>query len=243
MSLRDVRENVVIGQYDGYHYEPGVSPGSHTPTYAALRMYVDNWRWHGVPFYLRSGKGLSRKTTEMIIQFRSPPHMLFPVPDDVDIPGNTLSICVQPNEGMRLEFQSKVPDAELEMKPVSLEFHYHDGFAGVELPDAYERAPAGRAGRRRITVHPQRRDRTGVEHHRSHCPRPRYTGSPGAFPLPARHGRPAQRRGIATERQPALAAGMRGSGIRDLSAGQAGKQAGANDHSPLHCLFERRRSV
>ena len=139
MSLRDVRENVVIGQYDGYHYEPGVSPGSHTPTYAALRVYVDNWRWHGVPFYLRSGKGLSRKTTEMIIQFRSPPHMLFPVPDDVDIPGNTLSICVQPNEGMRLEFQSKVPDAELEMKPVSLEFHYHDGFAGVELPDAYER--------------------------------------------------------------------------------------------------------
>ena len=139
MSLRDVRENVVIGQYDGYHYEPGVSPGSHTPTYAAVRLYVDNWRWHGVPFYLRSGKGLSRKTTEMIIQFRSPPHMLFPVPDDVDIPGNTLSICVQPNEGMRLEFQSKVPDAELEMKPVSLEFHYHDGFAGVELPDAYER--------------------------------------------------------------------------------------------------------
>ena len=139
MSLRDVRDNVVIGQYDGYHYEPGVSPGSHTPTYAALRLYVDNWRWHGVPFYLRSGKGLSRKTTEMIIQFRSPPHMLFPVPDNVDIPGNTLSICVQPNEGMRLEFQSKVPDAELEMKPVSLEFHYDEGFSGINLPDAYER--------------------------------------------------------------------------------------------------------
>jgi glucose-6-phosphate 1-dehydrogenase len=139
LSLRDVPNNVVIGQYDGYHYEPGVAPGSHTPTYAALRLYVDNWRWHGVPFYLRSGKGLSRKTTEMIIQFRSPPHMLFPVPDDVDIPGNTLWICVQPNEGIRLEFQSKVPDADLEMKPVSLEFHYHDGFAGIDLPDAYER--------------------------------------------------------------------------------------------------------
>ena len=138
LSLRDVRANLIIGQYDGYHYEPGVSPGSVTPTYAALRLFVDNWRWHGVPFYLRSGKGLSRKTTEMIIQFRSPPHMLFPVPDGVDIPGNTLSICVQPNEGMRLEFQSKVPDAELEMKPVSLEFHYDEGFAGVDLPDAYE---------------------------------------------------------------------------------------------------------
>ena len=138
LNLRDVRHNLVIGQYDGYHYEPGVSPGSQTPTYAALRLFVDNWRWHGVPFYLRSGKGLSRKTTEMIIQFRSPPHMLFPVPEGVDIPGNTLSICVQPNEGMRLEFQSKVPDAELEMKPVSLEFHYDEGFAGVDLPDAYE---------------------------------------------------------------------------------------------------------
>jgi glucose-6-phosphate 1-dehydrogenase len=139
LGLRDVRDNLVIGQYDGYHYEPGVSPGSHTPTYAALRLFVDNWRWHGVPFYLRSGKGLSRKTTEMIVQFRSPPHMLFPVPDDVNIPGNTLSICVQPNEGMRLEFQSKVPDAGLEMAPVSLEFHYHDDFAGIDIPDAYER--------------------------------------------------------------------------------------------------------
>ena len=139
LNLRDVRHNLIIGQYDGYHYEPGVSPGSVTPTYAALRLFVDNWRWHGVPFYLRSGKGLSRKTTEMIIQFRSPPHMLFPVPDGVDIPGNILSICVQPNEGIQLEFQSKVPDAELEMKPVSLEFHYHDGFAGINLPDAYER--------------------------------------------------------------------------------------------------------
>ena len=138
LNLREVRDNLIIGQYDGYHYEPGVAPGSQTPTYAALRLFVDNWRWHGVPFYLRSGKGLSRKTTEMIIQFRSPPHMLFPVPEGVDIPGNTLSICVQPNEGMRLEFQSKVPDAELEMKPVALEFHYDEGFAGIDLPDAYE---------------------------------------------------------------------------------------------------------
>ena len=139
MPLADVHRNLVIGQYDGYHFEPGVSPGSYTPTYAALRLFIDNWRWQGVPFYLRSGKGLSRKTTEMVIQFRSPPHMLFPVPDDVDIPGNTLSICIQPNEGMRLEFQSKVPDAGLEMKTVDLEFHYHDDFAGIDIPDAYER--------------------------------------------------------------------------------------------------------
>ena len=139
MSMHDLHRNLVIGQYDGYHVEPGVAPGSQTPTYAALRLFIDNWRWQGVPFYLRSGKGLSRKSTEMVIQFHSPPHMLFPVPDAVAIPGNTLSICVQPNEGIRLEFQSKVPDAELDMKGVSLEFHYEDGFAGIDIPDAYER--------------------------------------------------------------------------------------------------------
>ena len=139
MSLHDLHKNLVIGQYDGYHIEPGVAPGSQTPTYAALRLFIDNWRWQGVPFYLRSGKGLARKSTEMVIQFHSPPHMLFPVPEEVSIPGNTLSICVQPNEGMRLEFQSKVPDAELDMKGVSLEFHYEEGFAGINIPDAYER--------------------------------------------------------------------------------------------------------
>ena len=138
-TFAEVRNILVTGQYEGYHSEPGVAPGSYTPTYAALRLYIDNWRWQGVPFYLRSGKGLSRKTTEMTVQFRSPPHMLFPVPDDVDIPGNTLSICVQPNEGMRLEFQSKVPDAGLAMKAVALEFEYDAGFAGIDIPDAYER--------------------------------------------------------------------------------------------------------
>ena len=139
LSLREVSRNLVIGQYEGYHWEPGVAPGSQTPTYAALRLFVDNWRWQGVPFYLRSGKGMARKTTEMTIQFRSPPHMLFPVPDGASIPGNTLSICIQPNEGIHLEFQSKVPDAGLGMKSVALEFEYDEGFAGIALPDAYER--------------------------------------------------------------------------------------------------------
>ena len=139
MSLRELHRSLVIGQYDGYHLEPGVGPGSQTPTYAALRLFIDNWRWQGVPFYLRSGKGLARKSTEMLVQFHSPPHMLFPVPEEVAIPGNTLSICIQPNEGMRLEFQSKVPDAGLQMKTVDLEFHYHDDFSGIDIPDAYER--------------------------------------------------------------------------------------------------------
>ena len=138
-SLREIEEHLVIGQYEGYHYEPGVAPGSQTPTFAALRLFIDNWRWQGVPFHLRSGKGLPAKNTEMIINFRSPPHMLFPVPDDGDIPGNQLLIRIQPDEGVGLEFQSKVPGAGLRMRPVNLEFSYDAGFNDVEIPDAYER--------------------------------------------------------------------------------------------------------
>ncbi len=138
-SLREIEDHLIIGQYEGYHYEPGVAPRSQTPTYAALRLFIDNWRWQGVPFHLRSGKGLAAKYTEMTISFRSPPHMLFPVPEDTDIPGNTLSIRIQPDEGVKLELQSKVPGAGLRMQPVNLEFHYHDGFTGLDIPDAYER--------------------------------------------------------------------------------------------------------
>ena len=138
-SLREIEEYLVIGQYEGYHYEPGVAPGSQTPTFAALRLFIDNWRWQGVPFHLRSGKGLPAKNTEMIINFRSPPHMLFPAPDDEDIPGNRLTIRIQPDEGVGLEFQAKAPGAGLRMRPVDLEFRYEAGFDGVEIPDAYER--------------------------------------------------------------------------------------------------------
>ena len=138
-SLREIEDHLVIGQYEGYHYEPGIAPGSQTPTYAALRLFIDNWRWQGVPFHLRSGKGLPAKNTEMIINFRSPPHMLFPVPDDEDIPGNQLTIRIQPDEGVGLEFQAKAPGAGLRMRPVDLEFSYDAGFNDVEIPDAYER--------------------------------------------------------------------------------------------------------
>ena len=135
----DVGRHAIAGQYRGYREEPGVSPGSQTATFAVLRLFVDNWRWQGVPFYLRSGKALQDKTTEIIIQFRNPPHMLFPLAENEEIPANTLAIFVQPDEGFHLEFQAKTPDAGLQMRKVELEFHYEEAFGGQPLPDAYER--------------------------------------------------------------------------------------------------------
>ena len=135
----DVGRHVIPGQYRTYRDEPGVSPESETATYAALRLHVDNWRWQGVPFYLRSGKALRNKSTEIIIQFRTPPHMLFPLAEDEDIPANTLAIFVQPDEGFHLEFQTKTPEAGLQMRKAELEFHYHEAFSGQAIPDAYER--------------------------------------------------------------------------------------------------------
>ena len=139
IPARDASLRAVHGQYDGYLDEPGVPPDSRTPTYAALRLDIDNWRWQGVPFYLRSGKALSEKHTEVLIQFRRPPHLIFPQGSSGDITSNTLSICLQPNEGVHLEFQAKTPDSLLDLRPVNLEFHYEDSFGGQEIPDAYER--------------------------------------------------------------------------------------------------------
>ncbi|MCH9018084.1 MAG: glucose-6-phosphate dehydrogenase, partial [Chloroflexi bacterium] len=96
---------------------------------------VDNWRWQGVPFYLRSGKALDDKRTEIVIQFRRPPHLMFPQ----DISPNILAIQVQPDEGLHIEFQAKTPDEKMELAPVDLEFHYDDSFGGMAIPDAYER--------------------------------------------------------------------------------------------------------
>ena len=135
----DVAVHAIPGQYRTYRDEAGVAPESDTATYAAVRLNVDNWRWQGVPFYLRSGKALRSKSTEIIIQFRNPPHMLFPLAEDEDIPANTLAIFVQPDEGFHLEFQTKTPEAGLQMRKAELEFHYHEAFSGQAIPDAYER--------------------------------------------------------------------------------------------------------
>jgi glucose-6-phosphate 1-dehydrogenase len=131
------QRDYVLGQYRGYLDEDGVDPDSWTPTYVALRLNVDNWRWRGVPFYLRSGKSLYKKVTEISLEFKPVPHLLFP--ENVDLVTNGLSICVQPDEGMHLHIQTKVPGAGMRAAPVDMEFHYSKRFGERTLPEAYER--------------------------------------------------------------------------------------------------------
>jgi glucose-6-phosphate 1-dehydrogenase len=138
-SIRPIAlPDTVRGQYTGYAAAAGVAPGSQTATYAALKLYIDNWRWQGVPFYLRSGKALMRKTSEIIIEFQRPPHLMFHLPEDGEITPNILSLCIQPDEGIHLRFEAKVPDLEQEMRSVDMDFHYRSSFDG-SLPEAYER--------------------------------------------------------------------------------------------------------
>ncbi len=138
-SIRPVSlEDTVRAQYEGYRQTEGVVPESQTPTYAALRLYIDNWRWKGVPFYLRSGKSLAGKTSQVIVVFQRPPHLMFHLPDEFQFVPNILSLCIQPDEGIHLMFEAKVPDSDQDMRSVDMEFHYRDSFTGV-LPDAYER--------------------------------------------------------------------------------------------------------
>jgi glucose-6-phosphate 1-dehydrogenase len=138
-SIRPIAlADTVRGQYAGYTGTEGVTAGSQTPTYAALKLYIDNWRWQGVPFYLRSGKALMRKTSEIVIEFQSPPHLMFHLPEGSAITPNILSLCIQPDEGIHLRFEAKVPDREQEMRSVDMDFHYRSSFSGA-LPEAYER--------------------------------------------------------------------------------------------------------
>ena len=131
--------DTVRGQYVGYREEPGVAERSRTPTYAAIRLMIDNWRWRDVPFYLRSGKRLAAKTTEIAIHFRHVPHMLFPLPPDKQMTPNVLWLCLQPDEGIHLRLEAKQPGAGMHTESVDLEFHYADQFGASALPDAYER--------------------------------------------------------------------------------------------------------
>ena len=125
--------NSVRGQYDGYLDEPGVDPGSATATYAAIKLFVDTWRWQGVPFILRSGKSLERKTSEIAIEFKRPPQSIFGVPGSA-MP-NRLIISLQPDEGVHLQFETKTPGAGTQLATRSLQFHFPVGV----IRDAYER--------------------------------------------------------------------------------------------------------
>jgi len=153
---REVLERVVRGQYGpgsvggedaaGYRAEPGVAPDSSTETFVAIKFEIDNWRWAGVPFYVRAGKRLPKRVTEIAVQFRGVPHAIFGSPGlsrdgspDAS-PGdpNVLALRIQPEEGISLKFGAKVPGARLTIEPVKMDFLYGSSF-GAEPPEAYER--------------------------------------------------------------------------------------------------------
>jgi glucose-6-phosphate 1-dehydrogenase len=122
----------------GYRDEPGVAPNSQTATYAALQLLIDNWRWRDVPFYLRSGKRMAAKTTQIVIQFKRVPHLMFPQSPGDGITPNILWLFLQPDEGIHLRFEAKEPGAGMRTRSVDMEFHYAEDFDRA-LPDAYER--------------------------------------------------------------------------------------------------------
>src|SRR5215207_1624293 len=138
MTEEEVSTWTVGAQYKGYREEEGVNPKSRIPTYAAVRLQIDNWRWQGVPFYLRSGKNLKEKLSQITIEFKEPPHLLFPKAKEHMTP-NMLVLYLQPDEGMHLRFEAKVPDTIARMRSVDMEFHYADSFGKTAIPESYER--------------------------------------------------------------------------------------------------------
>jgi glucose-6-phosphate 1-dehydrogenase len=144
---KDVHQQVVRGQYvaahvrgeylKGYREENGVDPVSRTETYVAMKFYIDNWRWGGVPFYVRTGKRLPTRVTEIVVHFRPTPHILFQN-QDVCKNCNQLVIRIQPDEGILLKFGMKQPGSGFHVKTVNMDFHYSD-LSDVVLPSAYER--------------------------------------------------------------------------------------------------------
>ena len=139
LTPNEIAADTVPGQYRTYRDEPGVARNSKTATFAALRLFIDNWRWQGVPFYLRSGKLLADKVSEITVQFKDVPHRLFP-PAGKDGPhANFLSLCIQPDEGMHLRFETKIPGAAMRTRSVGMDFSFGEEFGEAALPEAYER--------------------------------------------------------------------------------------------------------
>jgi len=148
MPLAEAARQVVRGQYGsgfaagrsvpGYREEPGVAPDSSTETFVALKLFIDNWRWAGVPFYLRSGKRLPRQITELAVQFKEVPHALFPATEGSSLEPNMLIIRIQPDEAISLKVATKIPGPDVRVQPVLMDFRYGSIF-GTEPPAAYER--------------------------------------------------------------------------------------------------------
>jgi glucose-6-phosphate 1-dehydrogenase len=138
MKPEDVPRNAVAGQYRGFREEEGVDPNAQTDTYAAATFYVDNWRWAGVPFFIRSGKKLAKRVTDIAIQFKAAPLALFGQnSNDSSQRPNLLILRIQPEEGISLRFLSKEPGNGMRLRPVSMDFNYGASF-GERSPSAYE---------------------------------------------------------------------------------------------------------
>ncbi len=147
-TIEEVPERVVRAQYaagvaegkevPGYLEEQGVAPGSTTETYVALRLGLDNWRWAGVPIYLRAGKRLSRRVTEIAVTLKPVPHLAFQESGSLGVQPNQLILNVQPNEGVSLSLVAKIPGAKMRVRPVNMEFAYGTSFMS-QSPEAYER--------------------------------------------------------------------------------------------------------
>jgi glucose-6-phosphate 1-dehydrogenase len=146
--VENLNDSLILGQYGagliegkevvGYRDEPDVRPDSLTPTYATMKVFIDNWRWQSVPFYLTSGKRLPKKLTEIVIQFKEVPHSMFRKTLGVDITANRLTLGVHPDERISLTFQAKNPGAAVRLRPVTMDFVYNQGYTGPAL-DAYEK--------------------------------------------------------------------------------------------------------
>jgi glucose-6-phosphate 1-dehydrogenase len=122
----------------GYREEEGVDSDSRTETYAALRLHVSNWRWAGVPFYLRTGKRLARKVTEIVVTLKPVPHLAFQSQGSVGVQANQIILTVQPDEGVSVSLGAKIPGPRMRIRPVIMEFRYGTSFMS-ESPEAYER--------------------------------------------------------------------------------------------------------
>ncbi len=143
----DVKTHAIRGQYlashiknemiPGYREEEGVDPNSVTETFAAIKFYIDNWRWGGVPFYIRTGKRLPTRVTEMVIHFKATPHFLFSAAEGHST-ANQLVIRIQPDEGILLKYGMKIPGAGFDVQNVNMDFHYSD-LSNQRIPSAYER--------------------------------------------------------------------------------------------------------
>lgn len=148
LDLKTEGGNAVRAQYTsgeiagepvaGYHSEPNISENSSTETYVALKLFINNWRWYGVPFYVRSGKRLNRRISEIAIHFKQPPGSLFKQSGKYELCPNTLIIQIQPDEGTALCLNSKVPGLETKLQPIQMNFKYSTAF-GSDTPEAYER--------------------------------------------------------------------------------------------------------